>query len=241
MHSLWLYTLIALGAGSENTQLESGSLIFLENVSSVVEFSTRGKIGHVALAFRDGSDTWIYEATPGKVRRVAAADYFAELARLNKRRDADDQMTAWLLKPKQPYTEDEIGKMREFLDGQIGRRYSLRNYVRGKSDGAHTAEIGPVTIEVVLNVEEKPGDGIHCAELASTTLSRTGRYDFKEFHKIHPQALYTVLLPTHFEPAQISVPQPVGKESWCLRAQRRCGEWWTWCGWSCGEAWSLCW
>jgi hypothetical protein len=247
MHNLWLYTLIVLGAGSETNsaastpQLENGCLIFLENCNSVVEFSTGGKIGHVALAFRDGSDTWIYEATPAKVRRVAAAEYYAELARLNKRRDADEQIRAWLLRPKQPYTQDEVGKMREFLDGQIGRRYSLKNYVRGKADGAHSTEIGPVKVRVAIDVEEKPADGIHCAELASTTLSRTGRYEFKDFHKIHPQALYAAVLPTHFAPAEIIVPQPTVKESWCVRAQKRWAECWTWCGWSCGEAWSLCW
>jgi len=246
MQTIALVFLIALGSSpvdsADSSPLPDGTLLFLENCNSVVEYSTGGKIGHVALAFNDGDETWIYEATPAKVRRIRAAEYYAELARLNKRRDADEQIRVWALRPKQTYTADETAKMREFLDAQIGRRYSVRNYVRsGKSDGVHAAEVGPVKIQIALDVEQKPVEGVHCAELASTTLSRSGGYPFKDFHKFHPQALYTVVLPTHFAPEEIVVSSLPVTESWCNRAQRRWSEYWTWCGWSCGEAWSFCW
>ena len=222
--------------------LADGTLVCLENCNSVVEYSTRGKIGHVALAFQEGSESWIYEATPAKVRRVRVEEYFSELARLNARRDADDKMRVWLLRPQVAYSGEESANMRAFLDAQLGRRYSLRNYVRGKSDGPHAAKVGPIEVQVVLDSgEKKPSDGIHCAELASTTLTQSGRYRFQEFHKIHPQALYDALLATHEAPAEVLVAPPATQDSWCVRANRRWAECWTWCRWSCGEAWAFCW
>jgi len=222
MHSIALCLLISFGsspADSANSPpLLDGTLLFLENCNSVVEYSTRGKIGHVALAYRDGRETWIYEATPAKVRRVNAAEYYAELARLNKRRDTDEQVRVWMLRPETAYTDAEIARMREFLDAQVGRRYSVKNYVKGEA-----------------------GDGIHCAELASTTLTRSGRYRFEEFYRINPQALYTAVLSTHTKPQELPIPAPVVTEAWCVRAQRRWAESWTWCRWSCGEAWAFCW
>ncbi len=212
--TLWLF----ISCGAPPASPSDGTLIFLENCNSVVEYSTQGKIGHVALAFQDGGQTWIYEATPAKVRRVTAADYYAELARLNARRDADEKIRVWLLRPEVPYSIEEVVRMREFLDAQVGRRYSVENYVKGR-----------------------PGDGIHCAELASATLSRSGRYRLEECHRINPQALYTAVLSTHEKPAEMAIPEPATKDTWCVRAQRRWSEAWTWCCWGCGEAWAFCW
>src|SRR5262245_41958565 len=97
-----------------------GTLLFLENCNSVVEYTTRGEVAHVALVFHDGDDSWVYEATPGKVRRVKFEEYVVELARLNHRRDDDDQIRVLAARPKTAYTDQEVAKMRAYLDGQIG-------------------------------------------------------------------------------------------------------------------------
>jgi len=243
MNWLLIGSLLTLGSNPQiDTALDDGTLIFLENCNSVVEYSTGGKIGHVALAFTDAGETYFYEATPAKVRRVTAAEYYAELARLNKRRDADEQIRVWMLRPKRAYTAAEVAKMRGFLDGQLGRRYSLKYYVKGdKSDGVHSAEVGPVKFQIAVEAENKPAEGIHCAQLATTTLNQSGRYAWQNCHKIHPQSLYAAVLATHLPPKEIAVPAPAVKETWCVRAQRRWAETWTWCGWGCGEAWSFCW
>ena len=108
--------------------------------------------------------------------------YFAELARLNERRDDGDRIRVLAVRPKVAYAEEET-KVRSYLDQQLGRRYSVKNYVRGK-----------------------PYDGIHCDELASSTLNQSGRYDFADCHKLNPQAAYTAVLPTHAGPEAISIP-----------------------------------
>src|SRR5262245_34677787 len=133
MHSLLLrLALVLAGATEQSPSPPDGTLIFLENCNSIVELTTRGQIGHAALVFHDADTCWVYEATPAKVRRISLADYYAELARLNLRREANEKIRTWLLRPKSPYTAEEAARMREYLDAQIGRRYSVRNYVRGK-------------------------------------------------------------------------------------------------------------
>jgi len=218
----WLGILLASApaawAAEKPSSLPDGTLLFLENCNSVVEYTTHGEIAHVALIFHDDSDAWVYEATPGKVRRVTLHDYYTELARLNQRRDDDNQIRVIALRPQVPYSAEEVAKMRSCLDGQLGRRYSVKNYVRGK-----------------------PYDGIHCAELASTTLNHSGRYAFDACHKIHPQALYDALLPTHASPLPITIPRLVAQEPWYVRLHRRWIGWFTWCRWSTREAWLFLW
>ena len=205
-------------AVSRGAELADGTLLFLENCSSVVERATKGEIAHVALVFRDGGEAWVYEATPAKVRRVTVNEYLSDLARLNNRRDEEGRIGVIALEPRTAYEPDELAKMRAFLDAQIGRRYSVKNYVRGK-----------------------PYDGIHCAELASSTLNASGRYAFEECHKINPQALYAAVTPTHAAGERLAMPSVEVKEPWRTRAQRRWSGWMTWCGWSCKEAWLFLW
>ena len=216
--SLFLALGLATLVAAKEPPLPEGTLLFLENCSSVVERTTHGKIGHVALVFQDGQAACIYEATPARVRHVTLEEYTAELARLNQRKGDDEQILAWVLTPQIAYEADEAAKMKAYLDAQLGRRYSVKNYVRGHEY-----------------------DGIQCAELASSTLNQSGRYAFEDCFKINPQALYTAILPTHAAPQQLTIPPLAIKDPWSIRTQRRLSGWCTWCGWSCREAWAWCW
>ena len=216
-----VWALVAVGVftvAGWAAELPDGTLLFLENCSSVVERSTRGEIGHVALVFQDGGERYVYEATPAKVRRVTLASYYEELARQNLRKDEEDQVRVIFVAPRPEYTPEEVSRMRGFLDGQVGRRYSVKNYVRGR-----------------------PYDGIHCAELASNTLNASGRYAFVDCHKINPQALYAAVAPTHVAAQRVVIPALEVQEPLSMRAARRWGRWLTWCGWSWREAWLWLW
>lgn len=199
--------------------LEDGTLLFLENANSVVKVATGDKVGHVAMLLTDDGKQWIYEATPARVRRVTPDAYYEEIARINARRDdEEDRIRVTALRPKQPYSEAEKEAIGEFLESQMGRRYSVLNYVKNKE-----------------------GDGIHCAELAGGALNASGRYEFKQPRSIHPARFYELVEPTH-QPAQtIALPEAAPKETWCQRADRRWGEIWRWTCWGCGEAWAFCW
>lgn len=221
----WLASWLAIVAvvmraasGSDIQSLPDGTLLGLENANSVVERVTRGEIGHVAMVFREGSTTWVYEATPAKVRRVSGEAYLQELGRLNGAQRETERMRVWALTPKAAYSAEEIAKMRSYLDAQVGRRYSVKNYVR-----------------------QQPSDGIHCAELAASTLNQSERYAFADCCKLHPQAIYAALLSEHSPPQEIGIPAFEAKEAWCARAQRSWAGWYLWCRWSMREAWLWCW
>src|SRR5688572_21342186 len=110
--------------------LDDGTLLFLENANSVVKVATGGKIGHVAIVMSDEGAPWIYEATPGSVRRLSPATYYQELARINAKREKEEKKIRMLATvPIKPYTDAEQQAMREFLNSQMGRRYSVLNYV----------------------------------------------------------------------------------------------------------------
>lgn len=214
MHAWLLIASLATAA----EPLEDGTLIFLENCSSIVERSTHGSVGHVAIVINEGSEPWLYEAIPGKVRHLKADDYFAELSRLNARKDEDKHIRAFALRPEKPFTAAERQAMQHYLEEQVGRRYSVQGYVRGK-DGA----------------------GIHCAELASHTLNESGRYHWEHCYSISPSKLQEIVDPTYQEPVAVQIPMLTAEESWCERAQRRWDSIRNWCSWSCGEACTFCW
>lgn len=66
MNGLLLAVLSLVAPG----ELPDGSLVFLERCNYFVERYTNAPIGHVAVAVQEEGVTWIYEATPGHVRRV---------------------------------------------------------------------------------------------------------------------------------------------------------------------------
>jgi hypothetical protein len=213
MNTLFLLATLACSA----SPWDDGTLLFLENANSVVKVATGGKIGHVAIIMHEGSQPWIYEATPARVRRVTPATYYEELARINAKRDDDQKIRMLAVAPEQPYTDAESKAMREFLSSQMGRRYSVINYVKNQE-----------------------GDGIHCAELAASCLSASGRHSFGEPRSIHPSRFYDLVQPTHKSPTLVEFPAAAAKETWCQRADRRWGEIWRWSCWGCGEAWAFC-
>jgi hypothetical protein len=66
MHRRFLAALLALAlrAPLRAADLPDGTLLFLENCSSVVERATHGQIAHVAIVLADDDRQFIYEATP---------------------------------------------------------------------------------------------------------------------------------------------------------------------------------
>lgn len=216
MNALVFLSLSLLGQSS----LDDGSLIFLENCHYFVERYTQAPIGHVAVAVVDGNDTWIYEATPGRVRRLTWADYRSELAKINadRHRRKKDPIVAWVLEPEENLSEDESASLESYLESQLDRRYSVRGILRGK-----------------------PSDGVHCAELASQAMNATGRYSIEDCHKQSPAALMDIVRSNCQREYQASIAPPSPQESWCDRQWRRWTHWGVMCRWSLGEAWRFCW
>ena len=213
-----MYTWLLIASLATSAEpLEDGTLLFLENCSSVVQRATHGSVGHVAIVMNEEQEAWVYEAIPGKVRRLKVDDYYAELSRLNARKNEEQQIRTFALRPEKPFSETERQAMRHYLDEQIGRRYSVKGYVRGKESV-----------------------GVHCAELASHTLNESGRYHWEHCHSINPSKLQELIDPTYKDPAAVNLLPLETDETWCQRAHCRWDSICNWCSWSCGEAWSFC-
>jgi hypothetical protein len=202
------------------TTLDDGSLVLLENCNYWVERYTHASIGHVAVAANEGKQTWIYEATPGRVRRLTWADYQAELGQLNADRQQKQKqpIVAWVMKPKTALNNTQSVALKNYLDSQLNRRYSVRGIVRGST-----------------------GDGIHCAELASHALNASEQACIVNCHKQSPAAVRDLAQPGYASAEQVRIALPEAEDSWCARSWRGWAHFAMMCRWSCGEAWSFCW
>jgi hypothetical protein len=206
----------ALVLGASPAPLETGTLLFLEHSNPIVAHWTRSDITHVAVAVREDSGTWIYEATPGEVRRVVLDEYLQELARMNRNRR--QPIRAWAMTPREAWPEAEQHALAMFLASQVGRRYSVRNYLRRTT-----------------------GDGVHCGELASSALERTGRFQLQPHYGQHPGRLVAALAADFHPPLLLGLPEPFEETSWCRRTWRSWTSFRDWCRWSCYETWTFCW
>tara|TARA_Y100000034_G_scaffold78539_1_gene94397 strand:+ start:6553 stop:7101 length:549 start_codon:yes stop_codon:yes gene_type:complete len=147
-------TSLLLLAALCTTPLEDGTLIFIEHGRRIVELGTDATITHVAIVATDEKGvTWIYEATPPKVRRVTLSTYYKEIVELNKERTEENKqhMRMWVMRPNVRYAASKVKKLKLYLDSQLGKRYSILSYIT-----------------------RRPGVGCHCGEFVSHALKRVG-------------------------------------------------------------------
>ncbi|MGE0755794.1 MAG: hypothetical protein AB7F89_07655 [Pirellulaceae bacterium] len=213
MHALgWCCALLCAAAN-----IPDGSVIVLENSNPIVEAYTRSEVTHVGLVLQKDGREWVYEATPSVVRRIPLASYYEELGEHNRRRRESSRLRVRLYPPRTDYTDKELTDLKAFLDSQLGRRYSVKGYVRSR-----------------------PGDGIHCAELVASALATTGRHELTRPYAINPAQLVSRLAPTHRSPIVVALPEVEPQGSLC---QRSWGWWsglWSWCAWASWETFTFC-
>lgn len=135
--------LLALG-----TDIPDGSLLYIENGNKTVQRYTDSTITHVALIIKIDNEPWVYEATSPKVRKIKLSDYYLEVEKHNKKKKKEkDKWKIWFSYPKRELFPEESKKLRDYLDSQVGRKYSVNSYLN-----------------------EEPGRGIHCCELVGNAL-----------------------------------------------------------------------
>jgi len=205
MFSLALFTFVPA--------VRDGTVIVLENSNRFVEAYTKSEITHVAILLNEKDEPWVYEATPHEVRKLRLNAYYVELADFNRGRSESSRLRVRLYQPKQPYTEGETNNLRSYLDSQLGRRYSIKGYVRNKA-----------------------APGVHCAEMVSTSLSRTGRYEFAKAYAVSPSTLVGEIAASHDAPLDVTLPCCEATGTWCERSQAWWGGVLSWCGWFCWES-----
>lgn len=220
MNTILLATVLFGGGPADVNKPADGSLLFSQNSKKAVEEWTDSVITHVAIVVNLDGEPWVFEAAPPKVRRVRLTTYYQEVGLENKTRD-DDKIRLWLLPPNEPYSQAQANEIRSYLRSQDKRRYSIRNYVR-----------------------KKPGDGIHCAEMAGNMVSRLGELPLTATHALNPTTLLRAVIPQYSQAYEVFITVEETKEkekSWCQRSQEWWGNAFRWCGWASEECWKFCW
>lgn len=215
----FLFSMVFVFPTFAEAAFEDGTLIFLENSSNVVECYTDSTYSHVAIVMSDKDGVqWLYNAEPPRIRKYKVVDYFAEIGRMNE--GTNSKVVTSIVRPRRRYTRSEKAKMREYLEGQIDRQYSIRGYLRSI-----------------------PGTGIHCSEMIAAAIEATGRRNFvaKNF-SISPGELASLVSVDHVRQGKklVVVTKKDETRSMC----RRWSDWWkgrgTLCGWSCLETLRYC-
>jgi hypothetical protein len=216
MQSIIMTTAILLGVGgSTAVDVPNGSILVIHNSKKLVRLSTASTITHVAMVFNETGKPYVYEATPAKVRRLELKQYYKEIGVLN--RDRKEQMRIEICGPRRAYTDRERSQMLAYLQSQLGRRYSIRGYVR-----------------------ESPGDGIHCAALVGTAVTRSGACRVVNPNRQSPAALMIGLRMLYKPGSKVSIPVAAHKPT---MGERWSGMWSgikLWCSWSLVESFRFC-
>ena len=144
---------------------ETGTLLFVENSSNVVERYTGSSYTHVTIIVMEDGVPWVYEAEPPKVKRATLEQWLTEMAEYNEGWASPALLS--VVSPRTPYTEEETVKLKRLLESRRGDPYSLRGYLRGQT-----------------------GDGIHCSQLCAEAVEAAGRLEFSTpNHRISPEDL----------------------------------------------------
>jgi len=194
-------------------KIPDGALLFVDHGSRIVECYTDSPTTHVAVVMYEDGVPYVYEAEPPKVRRYRLTEWFEQYGRQNEGSKRKAIIT--IFGSKSEDSSSELARKKEYLDDQVGRRYSLRGYIR-----------------------RIPGDGIHCSEMTAEMLGLSRPY------AVSPYKLRSIVSETtHVQIGkQFYVEiKPEHQRSWGTRT----ADWWKdrgrWCDWSCGESWRWCW
>jgi len=194
--------------------LHSGDMLFVQNSHNLVECYTKSSFSHVAVVVKYGDKTWVYEAEPPVVKRYTIEEWLTAMGDYNTSHPQSPALVT-VVTPNRPYSDAEVSKMKEFLETQVGRRYSVRGYLR--------------------NVQT---NGTHCSEMCAAAIEATGRRDFSAPNRtISPGDLHGLLRVCHHQLGKQYhvVLRDSEKKSWCERS----AAWWarrpSWCAWSCWE------
>lgn len=199
---------------SSNPAVPDGTLVFLQKSNELVEFYTGSDKTHIGIIFSDARNRWVYEAAPGKVRRVRLPQYLRMIAESNQGRSED--IRVFLKMPKREFSQRDVFQMRHHLDMQLGKPYTIRHLVRGGKS-----------------------DGVHCSQLVGQGLNKSGRFNLKNPVELSPAQLLQSTSSQYGSAKQVSLAGLGTKRSWCDRTWSSWSDFGSWCRWSLGESWNF--
>lgn len=159
-----LYALVCTVLLAPPPQYKPGTAVFVQDgfVHKQIEKVTGSDMSHAAIVFYDNGEPWVYEATLPVVKRTPLKEWQKMHAEKSKKNGSK----LHYIEPNNPYTDEQIDRMKIYADAQLGRKYRLRGFWKNK--------------------EVK---GLHCSQYVGDIISQSGRIH-SDHWKESPGSLY---------------------------------------------------
>lgn len=152
-----------------------GTTIFLTRLgkqsilAKKIEEATGDNISHVAIILYEENEPYVYESiVPGGVQRNKLDKYIKKINHLKSKKPTQG-IQIYLIPPNPDYTTNELTKMKDYANSQLGRPYMMRGWWKNK--------------------EVK---GMHCSQYIGNIISKSDKiYSFN--YKESPASLYEKL------------------------------------------------
>ena len=197
---LAIFALTLLGAAQSPSEIKEGSLVFVSGGNTFVQLYTGSQYSHVAIIFKDSGRYWVYESNENLgVRKIPLAEVL--------KGTYPEGVRVWITQPKKAYTPEQIERMHQYVQSQLGRPYSVWSYWYGiEQQGIHCSELVAKTLMYVnITILDNPclvspGD-IFTSLIGSVYDSLLSRTEFSLICQM-PLLPYLTQLPTqlHFFP-----------------------------------------
>jgi len=156
--------------------VQDGSVIFWKNgilVKPIFKY-TGSDLTHAAIVLYVGNDPYVYEATAPLVHRLPLDVYLKKLEEKQQNPVWARRGFTWFtMQPRQSFTMNELIVMKQYADSQLGRRYMMRGWWKGR--------------EV---------RGIMCSQFVGNVIERSGWIVSSRFRE-SPGSLYAKLTPLY--------------------------------------------
>ena len=139
MSGLWTLGLVVsilaadgrhLAAGGSG--LPTGTLLVSEGDCLAVRLYTRSAYTHVGIVVVRDERSFVYDSANGVGVRCQPLERFVQ---------SQASSRLHVLQPDQPLTGEQCRRLREYLDGQLGRPYAVTHYLNGgEAEGLHCSE-----------------------------------------------------------------------------------------------------
>ena len=194
-----------------SVELPDGSLVLLRDSNPLVKKITQSPWTHIGIVFSKNGEQWVYEATPGGVRRVSYANFVVDA--YSRRLCYNKSPSMYTMKPGTPFTTAEASAMQRFAEGQVGRRYSVKGIFR-----------------------DRPVEGTNCAQFVAATLQQSGRIRFPNTFSQTPASVLDRSSTLYGKSSYVAAPAGIETQTWIDATDRTTSDTRRWLKWSTWEA-----
>jgi hypothetical protein len=189
-----------------------GMLVVLRDSNVIVKEYTHSSWTHIGILLKLDGEFRVFEAAPGAVRKVTVAEFFRDStpSRFTGRRAGP---LVYFVPPRTPFSANEVTAMRDFAVQQIGRRYSVKGFLRGR-----------------------PVEGMNCAQFVAATLQQTGRVRFVNTFNQTPSSVLQLTRSLYADMVPVPLASASPERGWLDSAHRAFRDGREWLEWSSWEA-----